>query len=260
MRQLGCLWRLFTTALCFSIFGVGGLLISLIVSPLIFLLVRNSDKRQGATRQLVGHAFGTFIWVMKTLGVMSYRFSGLENIGDGKNRLIIANHPTLIDVIFLVSLFPMADCVVKHAVFKNPFMRGVVKPARYISGGSPGKMLDTCVRRLNSGSSLLLFPEGTRSVYGQPLQFKLGASSIATRSRVEILPIFIRCTQPKFLAKHQPWYKVPPSKPHFTIRFHHPISVDMLIPGDLSPHESTRALNKALISFFEEDTKLASYP
>jgi 1-acyl-sn-glycerol-3-phosphate acyltransferase len=197
---------------------------------------------------------------MKTAGVMSYRLAGLENIGAGGNKLIMANHPTLIDVIFLVSMFPMADCVVKHAVFKNPFMRGVVKPARYISGGNPGKMLDTCVRRLNSGSSLLLFPEGTRSVYGQPLQFKLGASSIATRSKAEILPIFIRCTQPKFLAKHQPWFKVPPAKPCFSIRIHHPLSVDMLIPGDLSPRDSTRALNKALINLFEEDTQTASCP
>ena len=253
MKQVDYLLRLFATALGFTVFGVGGLLISVFVSPLIFLMVRNPDSRQRATRRLTGYAFSAFIWVMKVLGVLSYRVTGIENVGRGHNQLIIANHPTLIDVIFLVSLFPMVDCVVKEAVFKNPFMRGVVAPARYISGGSPGRMLDSCVARLKSGSSLLLFPEGTRSVFGQPLTFKLGASSIATRSGAEILPVVIKCSQPRFLAKNEPWYKISPNKPFISIEIQHPVSVDELLPADLNSRESTRTLNKALMSLFEKE-------
>lgn len=252
MQQLNFLWRLFGTALSFTVFGVGGLLISIFVSPLIFLMVRNPDTRQRVTRHLTGYAFSAFIGVVKGLGVLSYRVTGIEHVKTGHSQLIIANHPTLIDVIFLVSQFPMVDCVVKEAVFRNPFMRGVVAPARYISGGKPGKMLDTCVARLNSGSSLLLFPEGTRSVYGQALQFKLGASSIATRSKAEILPVFIQCTQPGFLAKDTPWYKIPPGKPFISIHIQPPVSMDKLIPGDVDSRESARALNKALVRLFEE--------
>ncbi len=236
----------------FTVFGVGGLLISIFVAPLIFLIIRNPDRRQRATRRLAGYAFSAFIWVMRGLGVLSYRLTGIENVGNGHNQLILANHPTLIDVIFLVSLFPMVDCVVKEAVFKNPFMRGVVMPARYISGGSPGKMLNSCVARLKSGSSLLLFPEGTRSVFGQPLTFKLGASSIATRSGAEILPVIIQCSQPRFLAKNEPWYRVPPNKPLISIQIQHPVSMDKLIPGGLNSREATRKLNKALMRLFEK--------
>lgn len=253
MKQVNYLWRLFATAFGFTVWGVGGLIVSVVVSPLIFLMIRDPDKRQRATRRLAGYAFTTFIWIMRGLGILSYRITGIENVGDGHNQLIIANHPTLIDVVFLVSLFPMVDCVVKEAVFKNPFMRGVVVPARYISGGSPGKMLVSCIDRLKSGSSLLLFPEGTRSVFGQPLTFKLGASSIATRSGAELLPVIIECSQPRFLAKNEPWYKVPPNKPSISIQIQHPVSVDELIPSGLNSRESTRALNVALVRLFEKE-------
>lgn len=253
MKQVNYIWRLFSTALGFTVFGVGGLIISIIVSPLIFLLIWDPDSRQRTTRHMVGYLFIVFLWVIKGMGVLSYRVTGIENVRHGDNKLIIANHPTLIDVIFLVSLFPMVDCVVKEAVFKNPFMRGIVKPARYISGGHPGKMISTCVDSLKSGSSLLLFPEGTRSVSGQPLHFKLGASSIAIRSEAEFLPIIIRCNQPGYLAKGEPWYKVPPEKPFLSIHIQDPVTIDQLISADLNPRESIRALNESLTRRFEEE-------
>jgi 1-acyl-sn-glycerol-3-phosphate acyltransferase len=253
MKQVDYIWRLSGTVLGFTAFGVGGLIISVIVSPLIFLLVRDPASRQRTTRRMVGYLFVVFLWIIKGMGVLSYRITGMENIRHGNNKLIIANHPTLIDVIFLVSLFPMADCVVKDAVFKNPAMRGVVKPARYISGGHPGKMINACVDRLRSGNSLLLFPEGTRSVYGQPVQFKLGASSIAIRSEAEFLPVVIQCTQPRYLAKNEPWYKIPPQKPFLSIHIQDPVSLNELIPDNLNSHESIRALNKSLMRYFEEE-------
>jgi 1-acyl-sn-glycerol-3-phosphate acyltransferase len=253
MKQVDYIWRLFGSVLGFTAFGVGGLIISVIVSPLIFLLVRDPASRQRTTRHMTGYLFVVFLWIIKGMGVLSYRITGMENIRHGNNKLIIANHPTLIDVIFLASLFPMVGCVVKPAVFKNPAMRGVVKPARYISSGPPGKMINACVDHLKSGNSLLLFPEGTRSVYGQPVQFKLGASSIAIRSEAEFLPVVIQCNQPRYLSKNEPWYKIPPQKPFISIHIQNPVTINELIAGDLNSRESIRALNKSLVRYFEEE-------
>ena len=150
--------------------------------------------------------------------------------------------------------------MVKEGVIKNPFMRGIVVPTRYISSDDPGELLDSCVTRLQSGGRLLLFPEGTRSVHGRALKFKLGAASVATRSSAEILPVIIQCTQPRFLAKHEPWYKVPPERPFFTIQIQPPVCVEELIPGDLNPRQATRALNEALIVLFEERVVTAGHP
>jgi len=245
---------LFGTGLSFVVFGVTGLVISILVFPLIFVFIRDPESKRRTARYLIGKAFGSFIWIMKVLGVLSFEIRGIENVGAGHNQLIIANHPTLIDVVFLVALFPRVNCVVKEAVVLNPFMRGVVVPAEYISSDDPAELLDTCVERLKVGGSLLLFPEGTRSVHGHSINFKLGAASVAIRSGAEILPVTIRCSQPGFLAKHVPWYTIPPEKPIFTIEIRQPVSIRELVSGDPGPRQATRDLNKAFLRLFQAKT------
>lgn len=224
---------------------------SILVFPLIFIFIRDSDSKRHTARWLIGKAFGSFIWMMKVLGALSYEIKGIENAGTGNNQLIIANHPTLIDVVFLVSLFPKVNCVVKEAVVMNPFMRGVVVPAEYISSDEPGELLDTCVERLKAGGSLLLFPEGTRSVHGQPMKFKLGAASVAIRSGAEVLPVSIQCTQSGFLAKYVPWYMIPSEKPVFAIEVQRPIAIQEFLPAGLDSRQATRNLNKIFMQLFE---------
>jgi len=250
-RAIDRIWRFFGTLLGFSLFGLGGLVIGILIFPLIFVFVRNHATRQRVARRLVSNAFWLFIWIMNGLGVMAYEIRGREYCVTGRNQLIIANHPSLIDVIFLVALFPMVDCVIKEAITRNPFMRSVALSTNWIPSGNTGVLLNTCVSRLKSGASLLLFPEGTRSVPGQPLDFKLGAASFAIKADAEILPITIQCTQPRLLAKGEPWYRIPPEKPLFSIHVYPPRSLDTFIPAGLHPRDATRERNRAFLAFFE---------
>lgn len=253
MNHLNHAWRLFATGLSFLVFGLGGLILGLFLFPLMFVLIRDTSARQTAARSLIGRAFSAFIWMMKTMGVLSYQIKGTEHADFSHNQLIIANHPTLIDVVFLVSLFPQTDCVIKESVTRNPFMRGTVAAANYISNNKTRELLNSCIRRLKSGKRLLLFPEGTRSIKGkQPLELKLGAAFVAVKSGAEILPIVIRCTPP-MLAKHEPWYKIPPSKPFFSIQILTPTSVAKLVPGDHDPRQTKRALNNAFVKLFAQE-------
>ena len=253
MNHLNHAWRLFATGLSFLVFGLGGLILGLFLFPLMFVLIRDTSARQTAARSLIGRAFSAFIWMMKTMGVLSYQIKGAEHANFSHNQLIIANHPTLIDVVFLVSLFPQTDCVIKESVTKNPFMRGTVAAANYISNNETRELLNSCINRLLSGKSLLLFPEGTRSRKGkQPLELKLGAAFVAVKSGAEILPIVIRCTPPT-LAKHEPWYKIPPSKPFFSIQILAPTSVAKLVPGNHDPRQTKRALNNAFVKLFTQE-------
>ncbi len=255
LKRLNRIWRLFGTGICFVLFGLGGLVIGIVIFPLIFLFIRNRDTRQNVARQLVSNAFKLFLVIMKGLGMLSYEVVGREYASVGHNQIIVANHPMLIDVIFLVALFPMADCVIKEAITRNPFMRSVVLSTNYMPSGNIGKLLNTCVTRLKSGASLLLFPEGTRSIPGKPLDFKLGAASFAVKSGAEILFITIQCDQPWFLAKNQPWYRIPPERPFISIRVYPPQSLDNLIPAGTHPRKAVRDLNKAFLEFF--DNKLS---
>lgn len=258
LKRLNRAWRLFGTGFCFFAFGLGGLIFGIVVFPLIFVFIRNPNTRKGIARRFVSNSFKLFMAIMSGLGVLSYEIKGSENAVIGHNQIIIANHPMLIDVVFLVSLFPMADCVIKEAITENPFMRSVVSSTDYIPSGNTGILLKTCVRRLRSGASLLLFPEGTRSVLGEALDFKLGAASFAVKAKAEVLPVTIQCDQPQFLSKNEPWYRIPSEKPFISIQIYPPQTLEELIPADLHPNQATRDLNDAFLDFF--NSKLKSLP
>ena len=246
MRRFEHFRRLIGTVVGFAVFGVAGLIVGLVIFPLMFVFKRDTRTRQIAARKLIGKGFGAFIWLTKVLGVLSYKIEGMENIKSDGNQLIIANHPTLLDVVFLVSLFSQADCVIKTAVTKNLFMRSTVAAANYISNADPDELLMSCVTSLKSGNSLLLFPEGTRTAQGQPLDFKLGAATVAARTNVDILPIAIVCS-PISLTKKLPWHYIPPERPNYTFKIMPPTPVTNIVLGDEDERHTRHKLNDSML-------------
>ena len=69
---------------------------------------------------------------MHKLGVMSYEIKGLEKL-NRPNQLVLANHPTLIDIVFLISRMPFAGCIVKEKLWHNPFIKASVINAGLIT-------------------------------------------------------------------------------------------------------------------------------
>lgn len=248
-RQLNHIWRLFGTALSFSLFGIGGLLLGLLFFPALFLVIRDPMRRQTAARTSIRRAFCLFIGMMNKLGVLSYRIHGREGLTIPPNCLVVANHPTLIDVVFLICLFPQADCVIKSLLWRNPFTRFVVSAANYIPNNDDAGLLEACTERLLGGGVLILFPEGTRSIPGRPLHFKPGAAAIAVRADTQLLPVLIGCT-PMTLTKGEPWYHIPETRPFFELRILDLTGPDDLVGDGLERRQKEKALNRALEEFF----------
>jgi 1-acyl-sn-glycerol-3-phosphate acyltransferase len=237
------------TALSFLLFGVGGLFQSFVIHPLIWIFVRDKSRRRYASRRVVSGSMSLFIWSMKSLGVLDYNISGQENIQAGKPYLIIANHPSLIDVIFLVSLFPDADCIVKDSIARNPLFYGLIRAAGYISNSDSVVMLYECVQRVSEGNSLIIFPEGTRTGRDQQPRFSDGAAAVAIRTGCECLPVFIDC-QPTTLTRQDRWYMVPESKVQFSAAIQQPLEVKSLVDDLSRPRDATSQLASRLQSYF----------
>jgi 1-acyl-sn-glycerol-3-phosphate acyltransferase len=242
-------WRILVTGACFVLFGVGGLILGLIVFPLVLLLPGRPARRRARTRGLVQRAFRLFVATMSGLGGVSYQIRGRERLGR-PGQLIIANHPTLVDVVFIVAFTPAPACVVKAALFANPFTRRVVRAAGYISNAPTESMIELAIKALRSGDTLVMFPEGTRTRPGQPMAFHRGAASVAVHGASVLTPIYIRVDQP-LLHKTQPWYRVPPRRPH--------ISIEVGADTDLEPYrhqpppKASRQLNAWLLAHYEQE-------
>ena len=97
-------WRVIGTGLSFAVFGIGGLLLGGLLLPLL-LLVRHTARRRTLARRLVQFSFASHVALMRWLGVMTYEIRGAERL-QRNGLLILANHPTLIDVVLLSPSFP----------------------------------------------------------------------------------------------------------------------------------------------------------
>lgn len=239
MWRLNYYWRLAGTGFSFASFGAGGLALGLFLFPVIHGLSRDREVARLRCQYCVHLAFRFFIWMMKSLGVLSYEIAGREKLAHPGANLILANHPSLIDIVFIVSLLPQALCVVKKAAWSNPFMAGIMWATGYIPNDEPNVLIDDCVRCLLHGRRLVVFPEGTRTVPGFPMKLKRGAATIIVQSGQPFIPINISCT-PTTLTKAERWYQIPASKPHFRVQVNDSVDVS----ADLTEGERLSKANR----------------
>ena len=247
--------RIAGTGSAFALFGISGLALTIFVLPIMGRLAGDQSQRERRVQRLIHRCFGFFMTYMRIIGLSEVRVRGLEQLRAPGGNLLVANHPTLLDVVILGALLPQLDCVVKREAWSNPFMRGVVRSAGYIPNDSGVELVDNCVERLGAGRSLLIFPEGTRSPKGGLGPLQRGAAHTALRSGRPLTPIFIRCDPPT-LMRGQKWYDVPPRRMQFSIEVGE--AIDPPIPERGEPRgAATRQINAELRDFFE---KRLQYP
>ena len=216
-------WRALRTGLAFASFG--GLALWLRVSsiPWIRWTCPDENERQLRVQGVVNQTYARFMRLMSGLGLMRYRAFGLERLRE-PGVLVVANHPTLIDVVAVLGEMPSADCITKLGNAQNPFMGGVIAAAGYIINTGGQSIVDTCAARLAQGRSLVVFAEGTRSPKGGLGPFHRGAAYIAMASGRPLLPVVATCDPPT-LMRGQPWYDVPDRPFEYTLRVGEPIDV-----------------------------------
>ncbi len=222
MRKLNYYWRVLATGLSFSTFGLGSLLLGAVWFRLLARIEPDAAELERRTQLGVSLTFGAFLRMMSILGVARFQFCDMHNLdmnpsADGKGRLIIANHPTLIDVIALISNMPNVQCIVKHELFSNFFVSPAVTGANYIRNDEdPEKLTQDCIDAINMGKSIVVFPEGTRTPASNKMKFHRGFAAVACATQCEIAPVAITVNH-RTLMKGVPWYRVPPEKLSMTL-------------------------------------------
>lgn len=215
-KRLNYCWRLFATAWSFFIFGAAGIFCWGFVYPLLEPFLGKGNFKKRRSRYLMFRVFRVYMDMMRVMGILDYRVDGGERLA-AAGRLVIANHPCLLDIVFLISQTPNATCIVKPGLVANPFMRIPIRAMGYIYADHPDSLLQRCAEELAAGSSLIVFPEGTRSTPGQPLSFLRGTAAIALHARCPIVPVVLDC-QPTTLTKQLKWYQIPSRRFTLTMR------------------------------------------
>jgi 1-acyl-sn-glycerol-3-phosphate acyltransferase len=238
-------WRLVATGMSFVVFGVCGLLFSLLAYPLARLWPHPAS-RQCIVTTLIHWFFRALVAALQRTGVMELDVEGVARLRASGPAIVVANHPTYLDVVVLLALTPSACCVVKNAHWGNPCFWGIVRAAAYVSNADPVGFVADCSRQLAAGNTMIIFPEGSRSPAPNRLHaFSRGFAYIALNAGVPIVPVLMNCDPPAF-TKGMRWYHVPSRPFRISVSVLDPVGVERLVIQEASPALAARSVTHAI--------------
>ncbi|WP_044458166.1 lysophospholipid acyltransferase family protein [Pandoraea vervacti] len=224
MRATDTGWKFQTTRrhaaalLLWACFAVGGLVFSLVIFPGLLLLPISTRLRRRYAMALVHRCFAALVASCRALGVMRFEFHNVETLRHLGRAIVIANHPSYLDVVVLLALMPRACCIVTSRHWRNPLFAGIVRSAGYLRNDGGPSLVSASHASLADDVPLIVFPEGTRSPSrGRLGKFSRGFAHIALAHRCPILPVLIDCDPPAYTKQHR-WYSVSPQRPTLHVR------------------------------------------
>ena len=132
--------------------------------------------------------------ILKTTGVR-VEVSGLERLEPGRSYVFAANHQSIYDIPILFASLPFQlRIVAKESLGRIPFMGWHLHRAGHllVDRRNPGPDIVEKMRRLVSeSSSLIVFPEGTRSADGSIGRFKKGSFLVAIDAGLPVVPVTV---------------------------------------------------------------------
>lgn len=185
-------------------FGVGAMILAILVFPFIRLFSLFSKKEFGiVARQYVSHTFRLFLGNLHNTRVSIRKVEDKEAFRNIHSKVIIANHPSLLDFVYIMSLVPNSTCIVRGGLTHTP-LRGVIKQAYITNTTDFNDVLVECKRLTDEGCNVIIFPEGTRTPRHGQNTYKKGAARIALYCGCDVQPVFIGGSDKYGLGKHDP--------------------------------------------------------
>ncbi len=239
MQRIIYVWRLIAKVIAYATFGGASALFSCIF-PFIFILSGfNKERFKKMARAVNLRWFKIYVGEMTALSILKVRVSHAERLKDIHSCVVVANHPSLLDVVVLFSLVPNVNCIVKGSLGKTPFIHNVVNTLFIPNTLSFEDQMIRATEGMNQGESLIIFPEGTRTRPGEPLQLKKGASRFAIHGFHKVQPIYIGGNEKIGLRKHDKYFSF-----HPTERYHYNIDIlEQIDTKKYSSHPEPAAVN-----------------
>jgi 1-acyl-sn-glycerol-3-phosphate acyltransferase len=164
----------------------------------IAVIIYSFFSRTGNGPHLLARLWAnSILWVSR----MKVTVSGAEKLDPDRSYIYMPNHQSNADIPLLLGRLPVQfRWLAKAELFKIPIFGRAMRGVGYISIDRSNRKsafasLERAARTIRNGTSVLIFPEGTRSLDGRILPFKKGGFVLSVDSGVPIVPIVIKGTR-----------------------------------------------------------------
>ncbi|TGD72662.1 1-acyl-sn-glycerol-3-phosphate acyltransferase [Mangrovimicrobium sediminis] len=247
-------WRVLAAGICYLIFAVAASIPAALALGLKILPL-DSTRRQRITRDSIRYLCRFYMNFMQLAGLLRFTVTD-RSTAPVAGHVIVANHPTLIDALFVMAYVPDVCCIAKPGLARNIFTRMTLAQAGFLVADADDLMEQACAR-LHAGENVLIFPEGTRNTSDLELDFRRGAANLAVLADSPVLPVVIHC-RPRILQRGDKWYQLPSERPELDIVIEPELVRGDCIDTSAPRTRQYRTLTRYLREYFH--TRLAAAP
>ncbi|MHB8743757.1 MAG: lysophospholipid acyltransferase family protein [Sulfuricaulis sp.] len=155
------------------------------------LLMTPRAFREPIVRPLISVVFRVFLFGAVRCRLMRLDLGSLDSLNSEQRIVLVANHPSMIDAVLIVSRIRNAICLIKAGISNSVFFGVGAYMAGYISNKHTEAMLRKSAEAVDKGNLLLVFPEGTRTTRQPINEIKPGVALIAKRTAAPLQIIVI---------------------------------------------------------------------
>ena len=169
------------------------------------------DMGRALGRRMISYCFRFYVVVLRVACGCRIDLRELDALKHEKQAMVVvANHPSLLDAVVIVSKLPQAVCIMKGAVSNNLFLGAGSRLAGYVPNVSALSMVRGALQDLKRHQSqLMIFPEGTRTASADISACSATAGVIAARAKVPVQTLRITMSE-RYLGKGWSLFKPPP--------------------------------------------------
>jgi len=168
-----------------------------LIALLVWICTYPFDKRLTLLHQFTCLWSSFYLWLFP---LWKIKLEGRAQIDPKQTYIYVSNHQSLVDIVAASSLFSHFKWVSKGELFNIPLVGWNMYLNHYVrlkrgKKSNARRLYRACERHLKAGSSVFIFPEGSRSKTTEPRAFREGAFVLAKRLNLPILPIAIKGTR-----------------------------------------------------------------
>lgn len=195
-------------------------------------------------RYVIMITFRTYLASLSVSQRCSFDLTELDILRNDSPMIIAPNHPCLLDAVMVISRLPNVACVMKAELMNNIFLGAGARLARYIRNEPIRHMVMQATEDFKTGSHLLLFPEGTRTVRQPINELKGSIALIAHQAKVPVQTLIIETNSP-YLSKGWSLFRKPVM----------PVSYKIKLGKRFPPPDNTHQFMAELEEYFSDALK-----
>ncbi len=197
--------RLILYASALFMFTVGAILLGILIFPTVKIFSKGEKDYKQRCAAIVNKLWCFLIKYLKLTQIIDFEYD--KKITKIENKIIVASHPSFIDIVLLIALIPNSLCLVKTSILNNFIMRNIVKSLYITNDGTIDDFLAKSKKALDYGFNIIIFPTGKRVDEGEEVQIHKGAAKLSILTKKSIVPVKITTSEP-FLTKNRSIFQI----------------------------------------------------